>query len=69
MSRRGPVTFKQRDVTRAINATKAADLSVARVEVDKDDKIVIVPGQPELAAPQNAYDAWVDKHANASEGH
>jgi hypothetical protein len=43
---RGPATFKQRDLTRAVKAVVAAGLAVARVEVDKDGKIVIVPGTP-----------------------
>jgi hypothetical protein len=66
---RGPATFKKRDVTRAVKAIEAAGLSVARVEVDKDGKIVIVPGRPELPTPQNDLDAWIDKHADAAEGH
>jgi hypothetical protein len=37
------VSFRQRDLTRAIKAVEAAGLSIARAEVDKDGKIVIVP--------------------------
>jgi hypothetical protein len=39
---RGPTTFRQRDVAAAIRAAKAAGLDVARVEVDKAGKIVVV---------------------------
>jgi hypothetical protein len=39
---RGPTTFRQRDVTAAIRAAGAAGLLVARVEIDKSGKIVIV---------------------------
>lgn len=39
---RGPLTFKGTDVTRAIRATMAAGIAVARVEIDKDGKIVII---------------------------
>jgi hypothetical protein len=66
---RGPATFKRRDITRAVKAIEAAGLSVARVEVDRAGKIVIVPGRPELPTLQNELDAWIDKHANAAEGH
>ncbi len=61
---RGPNAFKQHDVTRAIRAVEAAGLDVARIEVDKGGKIVVIPGKPqqqpqsqnEVAA--NAYDEW-----------
>lgn len=39
---RGPCTFKQQDVTRALRATVAAGIEVRRVEIDKDGKIVLV---------------------------
>jgi hypothetical protein len=39
---RGPCTFKQQDVTRALRATVAAGIEVRRVEIDKNGKIVLV---------------------------
>jgi hypothetical protein len=39
---RGPSTFKQRDMTAAAKAVMAAGLEVARVEVDKNGKIVVI---------------------------
>jgi hypothetical protein len=63
MARRS-FTFKQGDVTRAVRAVKAAGLDVARVEVDKDGKVVVITGTPQQQ-PQsqedvaaNAYDDW-----------
>jgi hypothetical protein len=44
---RGPATFRQRDVAAAIRAAKAAGCQVARVEIGKDGKIIIVTGKPE----------------------
>jgi hypothetical protein len=44
---RGPTTFRQRDVAAAIKAAKSAGIEVARVEIGKDGKIVIVTGKPE----------------------
>jgi hypothetical protein len=43
----GPRTFKQQDMTRALLAAKKAGVPVARVEVDKDGKIVVIVGKPE----------------------
>jgi hypothetical protein len=45
MSRR-PCVFRQRDVTRAVKAVTAAGVAVAKVEVDRDGKIVVVVGEP-----------------------
>jgi len=44
---RGPYSFKQRDLTRAVKAVVAAGLAVSRVEVDKASKIIVVPRKPE----------------------
>jgi hypothetical protein len=43
---RGPSTFKQSDVTKAVKAVVAAGVDVARVEVDKEGRIVVVAGKP-----------------------
>jgi hypothetical protein len=42
---RGPLRFRQRDVSAALKAFAAAGISVARVEVGKDG-VTIVPGEP-----------------------
>ena len=39
---RGPATFKQGDLTRALGAAKVAGISVQRFEVDKAAKIVVI---------------------------
>jgi hypothetical protein len=44
---RGPQTFKQGDVTKAIKAAVKAGLPVARVEVSPDGRIVVIAGKPE----------------------
>jgi hypothetical protein len=41
MSRR-PSTFKQRDLTAAVKAMRAAGCEVARVEVDRAGRIVVI---------------------------
>lgn len=44
---RGPCAFKQRDVVRALKATRAAREKVARFEIAKDGKIIVVTGKDE----------------------
>ncbi len=39
---RGNCTFRQRDVTAAVKAIVSAGVSVARVEIDRHGKIVVV---------------------------
>ena len=41
MTTRKPQIFKQRDVTRAVKAAKAAGIEVARVKITKDGTIEI----------------------------
>jgi hypothetical protein len=43
---RGPCRFKKSDVTKATKAVLAAGLPIARIEVDHDGSIIIVPGRP-----------------------
>jgi hypothetical protein len=43
---RGPCPFNQSDVTKAVKGVVAAGLQVARVEIAKDGKIIVVPGEP-----------------------
>jgi hypothetical protein len=50
----GRCTFKQADVVRAVKACTKAGLEVARVEVDKDGRIIIVTGKPESNNNMNA---------------
>ena len=55
MMGRGPCTFRQRDVTRAVKALTAAGIEVARIDIKRDGQISIVPknigGQDEQARP------------------
>jgi len=41
---RGPSSFRQQDVTRALRATRAAGVEVERIEIEKD-RIVVVTGK------------------------
>jgi hypothetical protein len=71
---RGCSTFRQRDVTAAIKAAGAAGLLVARVEIDKSGKIVIVTGaQQEQITTQCELDRelaeFEAKHEDPPQGH
>jgi hypothetical protein len=67
---RGPTTFKQADVTRAVRGVVAAGVEVMRVEVE-NGKIVVVAGKPGSAErPEvNVLDQWMANHAGETKGH
>jgi hypothetical protein len=65
--KRAPSAFRQQDVTRAVKAVVAAGVEIARVEIDKAGKIVIVTGKAlETAGSQNDLDRelqeWEARH-------
>jgi hypothetical protein len=51
---RSPLSFKRRDLARAIRGAEDTGMSVGRVEIDRSGKIVIVPKSD---APQ-ARNTW-----------
>ena len=57
MSRRES-RFRQRDVTAAIKAARLAGIEVARVEVDKTGKIVIISSSGAPPLPEPELDEW-----------
>jgi hypothetical protein len=40
---RAPSTFRQQDITKAVKAVTRAGMNIARIEVAKDGRIVIIP--------------------------
>lgn len=52
MARR-PVAFRQRDLVRALKGVKAAGDEVAQIEIDKQGKIVLVIGKPDVSLDAN----------------
>jgi hypothetical protein len=70
MSSRRPVRITRAKIKRAVEAVVAAGVEVARVEVDKDERIVIIAGKPEehTGFDANDLDAWINKHADAPKG-
>jgi hypothetical protein len=56
---RKPCLFKERDVRRAAKAVMSAGLNVARIEINTDGVIVVVPSKPEeLASSEAASNEW-----------
>lgn len=43
---RARCTFRQRDLRLAVETARAAGLDIARFEIDRDGKIVVVTGKP-----------------------
>ena len=49
-------SFRQRDLTTAVKAMAKAGVEVARVEIDRDGKIVLVTGKAAELEPANELD-------------
>lgn len=54
--RRGPATFRERDVKAAIRAVKAAGEDVVGVEIDADGKIRVIVGREPIGLARNPWD-------------
>jgi len=60
---RGALTFRQKDLTRALRATVAAGIAVQRIEIDKDGKITVVAGMPDSdRASGDQHNEWDTVH-------
>lgn len=49
--------FTQADLKRAAAGVAAAGLGIAKIEIDRDGKITIIPGEP---VNQREQSAWAD---------
>jgi len=59
---RGPSTFRQKDVTRALRATVAAGIAVQRIEIE-NGKITVVVGMPNSdPASDDQHNEWDTVH-------
>jgi hypothetical protein len=55
---RGPSTFRQQDLSRALKAVVTAGIKVQRVEIDKGGKIILVAAETGQGAPEvNEWDS------------
>jgi hypothetical protein len=55
---RGPCTFKEVDLVRALRAAKKAGIEVVRAEVQRDGKIVLVLNKDGEALPNIGGNEW-----------
>ena len=53
---RAPSTFRQGDITRAVKAVRGAGVEIARVEIAKDGKIVIITAAASVLPEANEWD-------------
>jgi hypothetical protein len=61
------MSIRQRDVCAAVKGAVAAGVEVARVEVDKEGRIIIIAGKSsEESTTANALDAWMAKNARSA---
>jgi hypothetical protein len=62
------MTVRQRDVAAAVKGAVAAGVEVARVEIDREGRIVIIAGKPTEGAGSEvkALDAWMAKNARSA---
>jgi hypothetical protein len=57
---RGQHSFKQRDLTRALKAAKAAGLTAYRIEIDDSGKPVVIVGSGVDKPAANDVGSWDD---------
>ncbi|MGY4572574.1 hypothetical protein [Bradyrhizobium sp. USDA 3256] len=57
---RGVQAFKQTDVTKAAKAARNAGLSVHRIEIGRDGKIVVHTSEATDADPEKSSNEWDD---------
>jgi hypothetical protein len=55
---RGPAAFRQRDLTAAVKAMRTAGLVIARVEIGRDGKIIVVTGNTEQPVDKPSENEW-----------
>jgi hypothetical protein len=55
---RGPCTFRQTDLKRAVKGARAGGIEIVRVEITKDGKIIIVPGKSKEAVDDRSENEW-----------
>jgi hypothetical protein len=62
------MSVRKRDVYAAVKGAVAAGVSVARVEVDKEGRIIIIAGKANETSTTaaNALDAWMAKNARSA---
>jgi hypothetical protein len=62
----GPCTFKEADLTRALKAAQKAGVDVARAEVGRDGKIILVLNRDETQ-PNSEHNEWDEEASGADQ--
>lgn len=60
------LVIRQRDLTRALKGAAAGGLSVSRIEIDTDGKIVIIAGEGPAPSAEEALEKWQAKNASSA---
>jgi hypothetical protein len=61
---RGPATYRKRDLDIALRAAREAGLTVVRVEVDRDGRIIIATSaEPANSINENEWDVVLEKES------
>jgi len=66
---RGPRTFRQTDVSRAVKAAIAAGLKVSAVRINPQTGMIEIVTGDTPGQDSNLLDQWIAKHARQAEGH
>jgi hypothetical protein len=61
--------FKNRDIQRAVRATKSAGLDPVAVEVNPKSGVIRILTSSSPPSEGGELDQWMKKHASAAEGH
>jgi hypothetical protein len=69
---KGSLLFKETDLRRAIRTFQKLGLPIARAEIDRDGKIVVVVGEGKAKSEANELDRWManreTNHARQPQG-
>ena len=62
---RGPAAsrFRQRDLTAAVRAARAAGIEIRRIEIDRTGRIILT-ACPDRVTPEEDLDKWLAEHAD-----
>lgn len=51
---RRPCSFRETDVRRAIKAARSSGIEIGRVEIERDGRIIVIPGKPSDSAESSS---------------
>ena len=61
--------FRNRDIQRAVKATKSAGLDPVAVEVNPNSGVIRILTSKSMPISEGELDQWMAKHASAAERH